>query len=136
MAWSWTSAKYGFKPVDSVRTYGQILAHVAILTAEFPPVGGGGVIRVAKLVKYLSELGWRVTVVTSDEHLANAYDESLLDEIPHEVTVIRAGRALATIGGSAARICTWSTVTPAGSRSCRETAPLRAPARTASVSVR
>ena len=75
--------------------------HVAILTAEFPPVGGGGVIRVAKLVKYLSELGWRVTVVTSDEHLANAYDESLLDEIPHEVTVIRAGRALATIGGSA-----------------------------------
>jgi glycosyltransferase involved in cell wall biosynthesis len=75
--------------------------HVAVITAEFPPVGGGGVIRVAKLVKYLSQLGWRVTVVTSDEHLANAYDESLLDEIPHDVTVIRAGRALATIGGAA-----------------------------------
>jgi glycosyltransferase involved in cell wall biosynthesis len=75
--------------------------HVAVVTAEFPPVGGGGVIRVAKLVKYLSELGWRVTVVTSDEHLANAYDESLLDEIPHDVTVIRAGGALATIGGAA-----------------------------------
>jgi glycosyltransferase involved in cell wall biosynthesis len=74
--------------------------HVAILSAEFPPVGGGGVIRVAKLVKYLPALGWRVTVVTSDERLANAYDESLLAEVPPEVTVIRAGKALAAMGGS------------------------------------
>jgi glycosyltransferase involved in cell wall biosynthesis len=74
--------------------------HVAVLSAEFPPVGGGGVIRVAKLVKYLPGLGWRVTVVSSDERLANAYDESLLSEIPVEVTVIRAGRALAAVGGS------------------------------------
>ena len=74
--------------------------HVAILSAEFPPVGGGGVIRVAKLVKYLPGLGWRVTVVSSDERLANAYDESLLAEIPGEVTVVRAGQALAAMGGS------------------------------------
>lgn len=75
--------------------------HVAILSAEFPPVGGGGVIRVAKLVKYLPGLGWLVTVVSSDERLANAYDESLLADVPREVNVIRGGQALATMGGSA-----------------------------------
>jgi glycosyltransferase involved in cell wall biosynthesis len=74
--------------------------HVVVLSAEFPPVGGGGVIRVAKLVRYLSRLGWRVTVVTSDEQLANAYDGSLLDEIPPDVTVIRAGNSLAAMGGA------------------------------------
>jgi glycosyltransferase involved in cell wall biosynthesis len=74
---------------------------VAVVSAEFPPVGGGGVIRVVKLVKYLARLGWQVTVVSSDERLANAYDESLLDEIPREVTVIRAGHTLVRIGGAA-----------------------------------
>ena len=64
-------------------------------------MGGGGVIRVAKLVKYLPGLGWLVTVVSSDERLANAYDESLLAEVPREVNVIRGGQALAAMGGSA-----------------------------------
>ena len=52
-----------------------------LLAVEFPPVGGGGVIRVTKLAKYLSRLGWTVEVACSDEPLAEAVDQSLLDEL-------------------------------------------------------
>lgn len=62
---------------------------VLILAAEFPPLGGGGVIRVTKLVKYLHRLGWDVEVGSSDEPLANAVDPALLDEIPPPVRVHR-----------------------------------------------
>ena len=63
--------------------------HVLVLAAEFPPVGGGGVIRVTKLVKYLSRLGWTVEVVCSDEPLGDAVDPSLLEELPADVVVHR-----------------------------------------------
>jgi glycosyltransferase involved in cell wall biosynthesis len=66
-------------------------------------VGGGGVIRPLKLAKYLPRFGWQVTVLCSDERLANAYDESLLDEVPRGVRVIRTGPALAAAGGSVVR---------------------------------
>ena len=62
---------------------------VLILAAEFPPIGGGGVIRVTKLAKYLSRLGWAVEVACSDEPLATAVDASLLDELPADVRVHR-----------------------------------------------
>lgn len=74
-----------------------------VLSAEFPPVGGGGVLRVVKLVKYLPAFGWRVTVITSDERLANAYDESLLREVPRSVHVVRISAPLAATGGTVAR---------------------------------
>ena len=60
-----------------------------VLAAEFPPLGGGGVIRVTKLVKYLSRLGWDVDVACSDEPLANAVDATLLAELPASVTIHR-----------------------------------------------
>jgi len=63
--------------------------HVLVLAAEFPPVGGGGVIRVTKLVKYLARLGWTVEVVCSDEPLGDAVDTSLLDELPSDVVIHR-----------------------------------------------
>ena len=62
---------------------------VLVIAAEFPPLGGGGVIRVTKLVKYLSRLGWDVDVVCSDEPLADAVDHTLLEELPAAVTVHR-----------------------------------------------
>ena len=62
---------------------------VLVVAAEFPPLGGGGVIRVTKLVKYLSRLGWEVDVACSDEPLANAVDHSLLEELPAAVTIHR-----------------------------------------------
>ena len=58
-----------------------------LAVAEFPPIGGGGVIRMAKLSRYLDELGWSVTVVTSDEPLAHAVDPTLLDELPDSIRI-------------------------------------------------
>src|SRR4029079_7359776 len=62
---------------------------VLICAAEFPPLGGGGVLRVAKLAKYLPELGWSVTVACSDEPLAEAVDQSLVADMPESVRIIR-----------------------------------------------
>lgn len=60
-----------------------------VIAAEFPPLGGGGVIRVTKLVKYLHRLGWRIEVACSDEPLATAVDPSLLKEVPEAVGIRR-----------------------------------------------
>ena len=75
---------------------------VLVLAAEFPPLGGGGVIRATKLVKYLSRLGWDVDVVSSDEPLANAVDPTLLDELPPAVTVHRVRAPLQGVSRAAA----------------------------------
>jgi glycosyltransferase involved in cell wall biosynthesis len=62
---------------------------VLICAAEFPPLGGGGVLRIAKLAKYLPPLGWRVTVACSDEPMGEAVDPTLLEEIPESVRIMR-----------------------------------------------
>lgn len=60
-----------------------------VITGEFPPVGGGGVIRVVKLVKYLAPLGWRITVLCSDEPPLEHTDSTLLEELPDDLRVFR-----------------------------------------------
>jgi glycosyltransferase involved in cell wall biosynthesis len=81
---------------DSATTTRRVL----ICAAEFPPLGGGGVLRVAKLAKYLPTLGWQLTVACSEEPLAETVDRSLLEEIPDTVRVLRLRPPL---GGLAAR---------------------------------
>lgn len=58
----------------------------------FPPLGGAGVPRILKFVKYLPELGWDITVVTgsSRSRWYGVHDRSRLREIPPGVRVIRA----------------------------------------------
>jgi glycosyltransferase involved in cell wall biosynthesis len=65
---------------------------VLVVHYFFPPLGGAGVPRVLKFVKYLPELGWDVTVITSGEqaHWYGVRDESLLADIPAGVRVVRA----------------------------------------------
>lgn len=65
-----------------------------IVAAEFPPLGGGGVIRATKLAKYLDRIGWSVTVVCSDDPLGEAVDHSLLAELPPSVAIVRVGSRL------------------------------------------
>ncbi len=61
-----------------------------IVTYYFPPLGGGGVQRMAKLVKYGTQQGWHFTVVTADEQSAIIpKDDSLLQEIPSSTKIIR-----------------------------------------------
>jgi glycosyltransferase involved in cell wall biosynthesis len=66
---------------------------VLIVHYFFPPLGGGGMPRVLKFVKYLPELGWDVTVLTSPfaSQSSDVRDESMLAEVPASVRVIRTG---------------------------------------------
>jgi glycosyltransferase involved in cell wall biosynthesis len=54
---------------------------VLLVTYDFPPAGGVGVQRVAKFAKYLSRLGWRVSVLTTRHGRSGPRDPSLLDEL-------------------------------------------------------
>jgi glycosyltransferase involved in cell wall biosynthesis len=55
----------------------------------FPPVGGAGVQRPVKWVKYLHRADWDVTVLTPSNPSVPVRDESLLAEVPDDTTVLR-----------------------------------------------
>ena len=56
----------------------------------FPPVGGVGVHRATKFVKYLPDFGWDCSVLTALNPSAPLFDESLLKNIPPETIIRRA----------------------------------------------
>ncbi|MBE0585718.1 MAG: glycosyl transferase family 1, partial [Desulfofustis sp.] len=51
---------------------------VLVIAYYFPPLGGSGVQRVLKFVKYLPQFGWQPTVLTIGPTAYYAHDESLL----------------------------------------------------------
>lgn len=55
----------------------------------FPPVGGAGVQRPVKWVKYLQRSGWDVTVLTPSNPSVPVLDTSLLAEIPEDTQFVR-----------------------------------------------
>lgn len=65
---------------------------VLIIAYYFPPIGGSGVQRPAKFVKYLSDFGWQPYVISTDQPYgdgAEGFDETLLADIPAGVRVVR-----------------------------------------------
>jgi len=62
---------------------------VLVLAYYFPPVGGAGVQRTLKFIKYLVPLGWDATVISTRSRAYGAVDRSLLDEIPETTRVVR-----------------------------------------------
>jgi glycosyltransferase involved in cell wall biosynthesis len=66
---------------------------VLLVTYPFPPVGGAGVQRVTKFVKYLPRHGWDVSVLTVTNPSVPLQDNSLGRDVPAE-TVIRRARSL------------------------------------------
>lgn len=62
---------------------------VLVIAYHFPPGGGPGVQRVLKHVTYLREAGWHPVVLTVENGDFPARDESLLEKIPSDVTVVR-----------------------------------------------
>ncbi|WP_405132543.1 glycosyl transferase [Paenibacillus sp. FSL H8-0175] len=62
---------------------------VLIIAYIFPPLGGSGVQRTLKFVKYLRDFGWEPVVLTVDEGDFPFTDSTLEKEIPQEVEVIR-----------------------------------------------
>ncbi|MCS6915789.1 MAG: hypothetical protein RMK29_15630 [Myxococcales bacterium] len=61
-----------------------------LVSYSFPPVGGAGVQRVAKLVKYLPEHGVVPSVLTVSNPSVPVRDETLLAELPPSLRVLRA----------------------------------------------
>jgi len=61
---------------------------VLIIANEFPPMGGAGVQRTTKFVKYLGEYGFTSIVVTK-KHVSALTDETLLEDLPKDLKVYR-----------------------------------------------
>ncbi|MEZ4651466.1 MAG: glycosyltransferase [Candidatus Eisenbacteria bacterium] len=71
----------------------------------FPPLGGAGVQRTLKFVRYLADFGWDATVVTGPASYW-LRDDSLAEEVPSTVRVVRAphwGSRFVGGGGSSTR---------------------------------
>jgi glycosyltransferase involved in cell wall biosynthesis len=62
---------------------------VVIVAYAFPPVGGAGVQRPAKFVKYLQEFGWQPLVLTVANPSVPVIDCSLLKDIPEDVVIYK-----------------------------------------------
>ncbi len=56
------------------------MRRVLFVSYLFPPVGGVGVHRVTKFVKYLPQFGWESTVLTVGESSVPLLDDSLLKD--------------------------------------------------------
>jgi glycosyltransferase involved in cell wall biosynthesis len=62
---------------------------VLLISYGFPPVGGPGVQRALKFVKYLPEFGWDPIVLTVKDINCSIRDYSLLDDIDPEIKIVR-----------------------------------------------
>ncbi len=65
------------------------MKRVLVVAYQFPPVGGSGVQRTLKFVKYLPGTGWIPEVLTRDAGRMGQRDDTLLVEVPKEVPVLR-----------------------------------------------
>ncbi|MBL4820879.1 MAG: glycosyltransferase [Gammaproteobacteria bacterium] len=63
---------------------------VLIVSYVFPPVGGAGVQRATKFVKYLPEFGWQPIVLTAQNPSVPIFDKSLLGDVAANVKIIKA----------------------------------------------
>jgi glycosyltransferase involved in cell wall biosynthesis len=63
------------------------LRNLLLVSYHFPPFGGSGVQRAAKLARYLPDGGWRPFVLTAGHRHYPLHDPSLLDELPRDVVV-------------------------------------------------
>lgn len=65
--------------------------HKVLMVAYFfPPIGGSGVQRTTKFVKYLPEFGWQPVVLTVSSSSLLESDVSLVKELPDDLQVYRA----------------------------------------------
>ena len=62
---------------------------VLIIAHQFPPIGGSGVQRTLKFVKYLRSFDYEPIVLTRDTSQAELKDETLLSDIPPGIKIIR-----------------------------------------------
>jgi len=63
---------------------------VLFVAYTFPPVGGAGVQRTTKFVKYLPQFGWDASVLTVSNPSVPLHDESLCHDVSPATRVVRA----------------------------------------------
>ena len=63
---------------------------VLCISYHFPPVGGAGVQRPVKFVKYLREFGWEPTVLAAANPSVPVFDASLLRDLPADLRMVHA----------------------------------------------
>jgi glycosyltransferase involved in cell wall biosynthesis len=102
---------------------------VLLVSYHFPPVGGAGVQRPVKFVKYLREFGWEPTVLRASNPSVPVFDDSLCRDLPPGLRQI-AARTLEPAYDKKQALAR-STDSRAPSWKQRLTAPLRAVARAA-----
>jgi glycosyltransferase involved in cell wall biosynthesis len=86
---------------------------VLVLAYHFPPVGGGGVQRSVKFVRYLPDFGYQPIVVTGEGASHGRWtppDPSLAAEIPPSVRVCRVGREPAQATARRRRLERWLSI--------------------------
>jgi glycosyltransferase involved in cell wall biosynthesis len=66
---------------------------VLFIAYQFPPVGGAGVQRTTKFIKYLRGYGWEASVLTVANPSVPVLDDSLRQDVP-ESTLVRRARTL------------------------------------------
>ncbi|TCK93391.1 methyltransferase family protein [Natranaerovirga hydrolytica] len=62
---------------------------VLVIAYAFPPIGGSGIQRTLKFVKYLKNYGWEPVVLTAGQTGWKMKDQSLLNEVPKDIQIIR-----------------------------------------------
>lgn len=62
---------------------------VLIIAHQFPPIGGSGVQRTLKFVKYLRNFDYEPIVLTREASQAALKDETLLSDIPSGIKIVR-----------------------------------------------
>jgi glycosyltransferase involved in cell wall biosynthesis len=67
----------------------QKVKKILICCHAFPPAGGPGVQRIAKLVKYLTKQGYEIEVVTASPVSYKIRDQKLLQDLPATVPIYR-----------------------------------------------
>lgn len=65
------------------------MRNVLVIAYYFPPLGWSGVQRTLKFAKYLRDFDWEPIVVTVGKTKFSILDESLEDELPKDINIIR-----------------------------------------------
>lgn len=62
---------------------------VLVIAYFFPPIGGGGIQRTMKFVKYLPDFNWEPIVLTVEDGLWISKDDSLLNRLTNNLKIFR-----------------------------------------------
>ncbi|MDB5385251.1 MAG: hypothetical protein JWM11_897 [Planctomycetaceae bacterium] len=76
--------------IAETETVPPLTKRLLLISYHFPPVGGAGVQRPLKFVKYLRRYGWDVSVLMAANPSVPVFDESLCRDLPDDLVIEKA----------------------------------------------